>query len=82
MDVLGFMRMCITNWFVVTLDLTGNLSSHLARLEEAGLVLIEKRFMGKTPNTLVSLTEQGQTAIERHWQLLEKLRTVRMPENF
>jgi DNA-binding transcriptional ArsR family regulator len=52
----------------------GNLSSHLSKLEEAGLVQIEKRFVGKTPNTLIRLTESGRCAIERHWQLLERLR--------
>ncbi|MBO0790192.1 MAG: transcriptional regulator [Ktedonobacteraceae bacterium] len=29
----------------------GNLSSHLSKLEAAGLVLIEKGFVGKTPHT-------------------------------
>jgi DNA-binding transcriptional ArsR family regulator len=52
----------------------GNLSSHLAKLEEAGLVRIEKRFVGKTPNTQLCLTEQGQGTIARHWELLDKLR--------
>jgi DNA-binding MarR family transcriptional regulator len=52
----------------------GNLSTHLARLEEAGLVRIDKRFLGKVPNTLVSLTETGRATIERHWQQLENLR--------
>ena len=52
----------------------GNLSSHLSKLEEAGLVRIEKRFIGKTPNTSVSLTADGRTTIERHWQQLERLR--------
>jgi DNA-binding transcriptional ArsR family regulator len=52
----------------------GNLSSHLSKLEEAGLVQIEKRFVGKTPNTLIALTEAGQVAIHRHWELLDKLR--------
>lgn len=52
----------------------GNLSSHLSKLEEGALVTIEKRFVGKTPNTLVSLTPAGKEAIEHHWQLLEQLR--------
>lgn len=52
----------------------GNLSSHLAKLEEAKLVQIEKQFIGKKPNTLVSLTENGRTAIEHHWQTLNNLR--------
>jgi DNA-binding transcriptional ArsR family regulator len=51
----------------------GNLSSHLSKLEEAGLVQIEKRFIGKTPNTHISLTERGRAAIELHWQRLEQL---------
>lgn len=52
----------------------GNLSSHLSKLEEAGLVQIEKQFIGKKPNTQVSLTENGRAAINRHWQRLDNLR--------
>ena len=52
----------------------GNLSTHLSRLEEAGLVEIEKGFVGKKPNTRASLTEKGRNAIERHWTMLENLR--------
>ena len=42
----------------------GNLSNHLAKLEEAGLVDIEKHFEGKKPVTTVKLTEEGKTVIE------------------
>lgn len=52
----------------------GNLSSHLSRLEDAGLVAIEKGFVGKVPNTHVSITRTGRSAVERHWQRLEQLR--------
>lgn len=52
----------------------GNLSTHLSKLEEGGLVQIDKRFVGKIPNTQLSLTEQGRTTIERHWKQLESLR--------
>lgn len=52
----------------------GNLSSHLSKLEDAGLVKIQKRFVGKTPNTLVSLTKAGRVAIDEHWERLERLR--------
>ena len=38
----------------------GNLSSHLTKLEEAGLVEIHKRFVGKKPNTNIALTAVGQ----------------------
>ena len=37
----------------------GNLSSHLTKLEDAGLVTIEKRFIRKKPNTNVALTPLG-----------------------
>ena len=52
----------------------GNLSSHLGKLESAGLVLIEKEFIGKIPNTRVSVNKIGRTAVERHWKRLDQLR--------
>ena len=52
----------------------GNLSSHLTKLEEAGLVMIEKRFIRKKPNTNVAITEPGRERIARHWEQLEALR--------
>jgi DNA-binding MarR family transcriptional regulator len=54
----------------------GNLSSHLAKLEEAGLVAIEKRFIRKKPNTNVALTAEGRRRIERHWEQLERLKSL------
>jgi DNA-binding MarR family transcriptional regulator len=52
----------------------GNLSSHLTKLEDAGLVAIEKRFIRKKPNTNVALTPAGREKIAEHWQQLERLR--------
>jgi DNA-binding MarR family transcriptional regulator len=40
----------------------GNLSSHLAKLEEAGYIQIEKTYRGKIPLTLCRLTVTGQEA--------------------
>jgi DNA-binding MarR family transcriptional regulator len=54
----------------------GNLSSHLTKLEEAGLVEIEKRFVRKTPNTNVTLTAAGKQRIARHWDQLERLKNL------
>ena len=54
----------------------GNLSSHLTKLEDAGLVAIEKRFVRKKPNTNVALTALGRKRIARHWSQLERLRTL------
>lgn len=44
----------------------GNLSSHLARLEEAGYVEIRKTYRGKVPQTLLRLTRAGRTAFEQY----------------
>ena len=53
---------------------TGNLTSHIAKLEEGGLIQIEKRFVDKKPNTQVQITDKGRAAIEQHWKQLEDLR--------
>ena len=52
----------------------GNLSSHLTKLEEAGLVRIEKSFVGKRPNTSVALTKVGKDRIAAHWEQLDELK--------
>ena len=52
----------------------GNLSSHLSKLEEAGLVEIEKRFVEKKTQTLVRLSDAGRQTIEGYWKGLEELR--------
>ena len=54
----------------------GNLSSHLTKLEEAGLIEIHKRFVGKKPNTNVTLTPVGKQRIARHWDQLERLKNL------
>jgi DNA-binding MarR family transcriptional regulator len=51
----------------------GNLSSHLAKLEESRYVLIEKAFKGKYPLTVCSLTRKGRDAFEKY---ARKLRFV------
>jgi DNA-binding MarR family transcriptional regulator len=49
----------------------GTLSSHLARLEEAGYVEISKSFRGKIPQTLVCLTQAGRKAFESYRRMLK-----------
>ena len=51
----------------------GTLSSHLARLEEAGYVAIEKTFRGKIPQTLLQLTQSGRTAFAEYRRRLKGL---------
>ncbi|GAB3747989.1 winged helix-turn-helix domain-containing protein [Microlunatus parietis] len=60
-----------------TLKLTqGNLSSHLAKLESAGLISVLKSFRGKKPVTTLAITPLGREAIDRHWEHLEALRRI------
>ncbi len=62
----------------------GNLSVHLRKLEEAGYVAQQKRFVGRKPQTLLSLTDKGREAWLAYLGQLETLvnqhRTDRPPE--
>jgi len=51
----------------------GNLSTHLARLEKAGYVRIEKTYRGKLPQTLLELTPTGHTAFETYRKQLKQI---------
>jgi len=76
--ILTALSACRSADFLFLLRLTGltkgNLSAHLTKLEQGGLVAIEKGYNGRTPTTQVSLTREGKSEIERHWKALEKLR--------
>ena len=41
----------------------GNASIHLRKLENAGYVAMQKRFVARKPQTLYSLTERGRQAL-------------------
>jgi DNA-binding MarR family transcriptional regulator len=57
-----------------TLGLTGgNLSRHLAVLEEAGLVTVEKGYQGRWPKTWISISERGRSALTAELDALHKL---------
>ena len=51
----------------------GNLSSHLAKLEQAGYVEIEKTYRGKVPLTIVRLSRAGRSAFETYRKSLSGL---------
>ena len=56
------------------LELTaGNLSRHIAVLEEAELVQVEKGYDGKRPKTWVSITAEGRQALDREVAALRAL---------
>jgi DNA-binding transcriptional ArsR family regulator len=51
----------------------GNLGSHLATLEGAGYVSIEKDFVGKKPRTRASITRAGMAAFRQHTSYLRDI---------
>jgi DNA-binding MarR family transcriptional regulator len=51
----------------------GNLGSHLATLETAGYVAVEKDFAGKKPRTRLSLTPEGRRAFRAHVAYLREI---------
>lgn len=56
------------------LDLSaGNLSQHLAVLERAGLITVEKGYEGRRPRTWVVLTADGRSALADEIAALKKL---------
>jgi DNA-binding MarR family transcriptional regulator len=50
----------------------GNLSSHLARLEEAGYLEIEKSNAGKVPLTVLRLTAEGRSSFRSYQAAMKK----------
>jgi DNA-binding MarR family transcriptional regulator len=51
----------------------GNLSVHLRKLEEAGYVAIAKAFVGKKPQTTVTLTDPGRAAFIGYLDAMARL---------
>ncbi len=51
----------------------GNLASHIRALEENNLISVNKRFIGKKPNTSYSITEIGLKLFRNHLKSLEKI---------
>ncbi len=63
---------------------SGNLSSHLRKLEEMNLIRISKRFVELKPTTIVVLTQQGATRVRdqmlRMRELVSKVIEKEIPE--
>lgn len=51
----------------------GNLGSHLATLEAAGYLKLEKEFVGKKPRTRAVITRAGTAAFLEHTHYLRSL---------
>ena len=76
--ILVALSACDKADFLFLLNITGltkgNLSSHLSKLADAGLVEIEKTFEGKTPVTYARLTLEGKEALKEYWKRFDKVR--------
>ncbi|HJO02489.1 MAG TPA: transcriptional regulator [Acidobacteriota bacterium] len=51
----------------------GNLSVHARRLEDAGYVTCDKKFVGRVPRTRYRLTDSGRQALQRYLEHMEAL---------
>jgi DNA-binding MarR family transcriptional regulator len=57
----------------VTQATDGNLGAHLATLEKAGYVAVDKQPVGKRFRTLVTLTDAGRGAFTAHLAFLKSI---------
>lgn len=51
----------------------GNLGAHLAKLEEADYIKIEKTFVERKPKTYIKLTGKGRDAFDEHIKALKTI---------
>jgi DNA-binding transcriptional ArsR family regulator len=51
----------------------GNASVHLRKLEDAGYIAVQKRFVDRKPQTLYALTDRGRKALLDYVAHLESL---------
>ncbi len=51
----------------------GNLGAHLLKLEEAGYIRVEKKFILRKPITLYRMTDAGRTALSAYIRALKVL---------
>jgi DNA-binding transcriptional ArsR family regulator len=76
--ILVALSACEKADFIFLLNITGltkgNLSSHLSKLEQSGLVEIEKTYEGRMPITYARLTLEGKEALKEYWKSVDKVR--------
>jgi DNA-binding transcriptional ArsR family regulator len=51
----------------------GNLGAHLSKLEEAGYISVEKKFILRKPSTFYRMTEAGRSALAGYIRALRTL---------
>jgi DNA-binding MarR family transcriptional regulator len=75
--ILAYLSAVESADFIFLLNQTGltqgNLSFHLSKLEESDYVAIEKKFIGKRPHTMLSITAKGRKALKEHLKTMKGL---------
>jgi DNA-binding MarR family transcriptional regulator len=67
-------RLMMLTYLMRLTDLTwGNLSAHMSKLEEAGYVEVEKKFIGKKPHSVAKLTKEGRAAFKAYKKSLQQV---------
>ena len=83
--IIAFLAGAKTADFAAVRDATkttdGNASIHLRRLEDAGYIAMQKRFVARKPQTRYSLTESGRKALLDYVAHLEALLPPSRGEN-
>jgi len=51
----------------------GNIASHISALEKLNYINVEKKFIGKKPNTSYAATSNGKKAFNEHLNALEAI---------
>ncbi|HUV29639.1 MAG TPA: transcriptional regulator [Acidobacteriota bacterium] len=64
-DYVFLMRITGLTW--------GNLSTHLAKLEDAGYVVIKKGYKGRKPHTTIRLSNPGRTAFKEYKRSMKQV---------
>lgn len=76
--ILSALSACDSADFIALRKLTGlsdgNLSVQLGKLQEAGLVNMQKQFIENKPNTNVKITKKGMTAVQGYWEQLNTIK--------
>jgi DNA-binding PadR family transcriptional regulator len=57
----------------------GNLGAQLLKLEEAGYVTVEKKFVSRKPQSVYRITDAGRQALAEYVQSLKRLLSLGPP---
>jgi len=75
--ILAYLSVVESANFIFLMNQTGltqgNMSFHLAKLEESGYVAIKKQFVGKRPHTMLSITDKGNKNLKEYLKTMKGL---------